>query len=109
VNVLLGVNVQVPPVVAEITEAGDTPILVLPLSAGLMLIVGVRLVSLIVIVDPAVATITPLVLTRRTDTVNVSAPSVVKSALVVTVNVPELPTTLNDPLSGLKSALVVTV
>jgi hypothetical protein len=96
-------------VVAEIAAPGDTPILVLPLSAGLILIVGVKLVSLMVIADPIVATTTPLVLTRRTDTVNVSAPSVVKSALVVTVNVPELPTTLNDPLSGLKSALVVVV
>jgi hypothetical protein len=63
-------KVHVPPLAAEITEPGDTAIDVLPSSAGLIVIVGVMLVSLIVIV-PLVATTKPPVLLRRTDTVNV--------------------------------------
>jgi hypothetical protein len=95
-------KVHVPPVVADTVDPGDTAIEVLPLSAGLIVIVGVVLVSLIVIV-PLVATTKPPVLPKRTDTVNVCGPSVVKSALAATVKVPVLFATANDPLTAVKS------
>ena len=86
-------------------------------AAGVMLYVapgaGVVLVSLIV-TELLVATTVPLVLPVRTDTVNVSAPSVVASAVGVTLNDPALPVIVNDPddaavNDALKSPLLDTV
>jgi len=57
---------------------------------------GVVLVSLIVI-ELLVARTVPLVLPERIETVNVSAPSVVKSAVGVTEKDPLLLVILNDP------------
>ena len=53
--------------------------------------------------DELVASIVPLVLPDRIDTVNVSAPSVEESALGVTVNEPALLAIENDPEEAEKS------
>jgi hypothetical protein len=67
------------------------------------------LVSLIV-TDALVATIVPPVLSVRTATVNVSAPSVVESAVGVMLKVPEFAVTVKLPEDVAKSpALVSTV
>jgi hypothetical protein len=57
---------------------------------------GVRLVSFIVI-EVLVASIVPLVLPERIEAVNVSAPSVVMSAVGVTEKDPLLLVIANDP------------
>ena len=70
---------------------------------------GVKLVSLIV-TELLVATTVPLTLPVRTDTVNVSLPSVVASAAAVTVNEPALFVIVNEPELAEKSpAAVVTL
>ena len=66
------------------------------------------LVSLIV-TELLVATTVPLVLPVRTDAVNVSLPSVVASAVGVTLNEPELLVIVNDPEIVPKSPLLVIV
>ena len=74
-------------------------------AAGVTLYVGgVVLVSFIV-TALLVASTVPLVLPERIETVNDSAPSVVKSAVGVTVKVPLLLVIANEPVSILKSAL----
>jgi len=67
-------------------------------AAGVILNVGggVVLVSLIV-TEPLVASIVPPVLPERIEAVNVSAPSVVKSAVGVTVKDPLLLVIANEP------------
>jgi hypothetical protein len=67
---------------------------------------GVIEVSLTV-VDEQVANIVPLMLSERIDTVNVSAPSVVKSATGVTVKVPAFDVIEKDPDADEKSAPAV--
>jgi len=59
-------------------------------------------VSLIVN-DVVVATTVPLVLPVLIDNVNVSAPSVVKSAVGIMLNDPELFAIANDPVFAVKS------
>jgi hypothetical protein len=70
--------------------------------AGVTLYVGVRLVSSIV-TTLLVASIVPPVLPERIEAVNVSEPSVVKSAVGVTEKDPTFEVMLNDPEAVPKS------
>ena len=65
-------------------------------NAGVTVYVDVRLVSFIV-TEVLVDSIIPAILPERIETVNVSAPSVVKSAVGVTEKDPLLLVILNDP------------
>jgi hypothetical protein len=106
VKLVFGVNEYPPqPVDASVAPAVGVND-VTPPNAGLIVTNGVILVSLIVIVS-LVATTTPVVLTVRTDTVKVWAPSVVESAAAVILNDPVLVLMLNEPLTALKSASAV--
>ena len=69
---------------------------------------GVRLVSLIVNGSLVTNTV-PVVLTERTDTVNVCSPSVVVSSVGTTENDPVLLVIENDPLAVAKSSALVSI
>ena len=84
------------------------------LAAGVSVYVGVgvRLVSLIITVG-LVARISPVILPERRATVNVCSPSVVASAVGVTVNVPKVepvpPLTITVPSAVAKSSALVSI
>jgi hypothetical protein len=61
----------------------------------------------LIVTEALVATIVPLVLPVRTATVNVSAPSVVESAVGVTLKVPEFEVTVKLPDDVAKSPALV--